>query len=311
MTLATTGAVTPSAVHAPRRRLLPERMTTLLLFLTPAVVMFSVFVMLPMLDAANYSFYKWNGYGVPSDFVGLLNFEYLTRNSVFQLSIINSVKIIAVSLLVQLPLALTLAIFIADSRISNTIFRMIFFVPFILAEVATGLIWSFVYDGDYGLVASFANALGLPPFYILADRDFAFYAIMVVIVWKYFGFHMIIYIAGLQGIPPQLIEAAIIDGASPSQVVRHIKIPQLRPAITVSVFFSVLGSLQLFDLIIPLTGGGPSNQTHTMVTFLYTFGLQRMNIGFGSAVGMVLFVFCTVFAFTYRRTVQSGQGETR
>lgn len=218
---------------------------------------------------------------------------------------------IAVSLLVQLPLALILAILIADKRFSNTLFRMIFFVPFILAEVATGLIWSFIFDGDYGVMAAVCSSLGIDPFYILASRDWAFVAIMAVIVWKFFGFHMIIYIAGLQGIPPSLIEAAIIDGATPWQVVRHIKIPLLKPAISVSVFSSVLGSLQLFDLIIPLTNGGPSNRTHTMVTFLNTFGLQRMNIGFGSAVGIVLFIFCTVFAFTYRNTVQRGRGDAR
>lgn len=279
--------------------------------MTPALLLFTVFVMLPMIDAAYYSVFKWNGYGEPTEFIGVKNFETLVSNRFFGVSIGNSLKVIGVSLLVQLPLALILAIFIAENKVSNTLFRMIFFVPFILAEVATGLIWSFIYDGDYGLVASICSLLGVDAFYILASRDWAFVAIMVVIVWKFFGFHMIIYIAGLQGIPPSLIEAATIDGASPGQIVRHIKIPLLKPAISVSVFFSVLGSLQLFDLIVPLTNGGPSNQTQTMVTFLYTFGLQRMNIGFGSAVGIVLFIFCTFFAFTYRNTVQRDNGDGR
>jgi len=306
--------VTLVAANAARRRfsvLISEKTTTLILFMTPALVLFTVFVMLPMIDAAQLSFFKWNGYGSPSENVGFNNFEYLASNKIFGISILNSLKVIAVSLLVQLPLALLLAILIAERKMSNTLFRMIFFVPFILAEVATGLIWSFIYDGDFGVVAAVCSFLGIDPFYILASRDWAFVAIMVVIVWKFFGFHMIIYIAGLQGIPPSLIEAATIDGAGPWQIVRHIKIPLLKPAISVSVFFSVLGSLQLFDLIIPLTNGGPSNQTHTMVTFLYTFGLQRMNVGFGSAVGIVLFIFCTVFAFTYRNTVQRDQGDRR
>jgi len=304
-------SIAASAARRPRLRPLSEKTTTLLLFMTPALVLFTVFVMLPMIDAAQYSFFKWNGYGDPTEIVGTKNFEYLASNRIFGISIWNSLKVIAVSLLVQLPLAMILAILIAENKLSNTLFRMIFFVPFILAEVATGLIWSFIYDGDYGVVAAVCSWLGTDPIYVLASRDWAFVAIMVVIVWKFFGFHMIIYIAGLQGIPPSLIEAATIDGATPTQIVRYIKIPMLKPAISVSVFFSVLGSLQLFDLIIPLTNGGPSNQTHTMVTFLYTFGLQRMNIGFGSAVGIVLFIFCTVFAFTYRNTVQRGQGDGR
>jgi raffinose/stachyose/melibiose transport system permease protein len=289
-----------------RRPLLRERAVTLALFLTPAILLFTVFVMLPMIDAAYYSLFKWSGYGAPRDLVGLRNFQLLAQNGVFQRSIGNSLWIIVVSLLVQLPLALVLALLIAERRRLNTLFRMIFFVPFILAEVATGLVWSYIYDGDVGLVGALARFLGRPPLYVLADRHLAFAAILVVIVWKYFGFHMIIYIAGLQGIPAEVVEAAVMDGATPLQLVRHVKVPMLRPALAVSAFFAVLGSLQLFDLIIPLTNGGPSNRTHTMVTFLYTFGLQRMSVGFGSAVGVTLFVFCTVFAFTYRRTVQRG-----
>jgi raffinose/stachyose/melibiose transport system permease protein len=295
----------------PFNRLWTEKNAALAIFLLPALVLFTVFVMLPMIDAIQFSTYKWGGYGPVEDFVGSRNFENILGNRIFWISVGNSLKVVGISLLVQLPLALVLAILIAERKPSNTVFRMIFFVPFILAEVAAGLIWSFTFDGDYGLVASITSSLGLSPFFILADRDFAFYAIMVVIVWKYFGFHMIIYIAGLQNIPGELIEAATIDGATPFQIVRYIKIPQLRPAITVSVFFSVIGALQLFDMIIPLTNGGPSNLTHTMVTFLYTFGLQRMNIGFGSAVGIILFLFCTIFAFTYRNTVQRGEGKTR
>jgi len=299
--------MTPDPRRARRRRpLLGERAVTVAVFLTPAVLLFTVFVMLPMIDAAYYSLFKWSGYGVPRDLVGLRNFQLLAQNATFQRSIGNSLWIIAVSLLVQLPLALLLALLIAERRRLNTLFRMVFFVPFILAEVATGLVWSYIYDGDVGLVAALARFLGRPPVYVLADRQLAFAAILVVIVWKYFGFHMIIYIAGLQGIPAEVVEAAIMDGATPLQVVRHVKVPMLRPALAVSAFFSVLGSLQLFDLIIPLTNGGPSNRTHTMVTFLYTFGLQRMSVGFGSAVGVALFVFCTAFAFTYRRTVQRG-----
>jgi raffinose/stachyose/melibiose transport system permease protein len=289
------------------RPLFTERAATLILFLAPAVLLFTTFVMLPMIDAAYYSLFKWSGYGRPRDFVGLANFRLLAQNGVFLRSIGNSLGIIAVSLLVQLPLALMLALLIAERRRLNTLFRMIFFVPFILAEVATGLVWSFLYDGDVGLVGALARLFELPPVYALADRHLALAAILVVIVWKYFGFHMIIFIAGLQGIPVEMIEAAVVSGATPLQVVRFVKLPMLRPALAVSVFFSVLGSLQLFDIIIPLTNGGPSNRTHTMVTFLYTFGLRRMNIGFGSAAGVTLFLFCTVFAFAYRRTVQRSE----
>ena len=126
-------------------------------------------------------------------------------------------------------------------------------------------------------------------------------AILVVIVWKYFGFHMVLYIAGLQQIDKSLYEAARIDGASAWQLFRLITVPLLGSTIRLSVFFAVLGSFQLFDLIMPLTKGGPSDSTQTMVTFLYSYGVTRMQIGFGSAVGVVLFVICVSFAFGYKR----------
>ena len=138
---------------------------------------------------------------------------------------------------------------------------------------------------------------------MLADPDLAMYAILVVVVWKYFGFHMILYIAGLQQIDRTLYEAARIDGATAWQIFRRITVPLLGSTIRLSVFFAILGSIQLFDLIMPLTKGGPSDSTQTMVTFLYNYGVTRMQIGFGSAVGVVLFVICVVFAFGYKRVL--------
>ncbi len=128
-------------------------------------------------------------------------------------------------------------------------------------------------------------------------------AILVVIIWKYFGFHMMLYIAGLQGVDKSLLEAAEIDGASAWQRFRFIILPLLGPMIRLSVFFSVVGALQLFDIIVPLTGGGPFETTNTMVSFLYYFGITRMRVGFGSAVGVVLFVVCVAFASGYKRWV--------
>jgi len=185
-------------------------------------------------------------------------------------------------------------------RGTNT-FRLIFFLPYILAEIAAGLIWRFVYDGDYGLLAKVFAMFGAAPPYLLAEPDYAIYAILVVVVWKYFGFHMILYIAGLQQIDRNLFEAARIDGASGWQVFTRITFPLLGPTIRLSVFFAIIGSIQLFDLIMPLTKGGPSDSTQTMVTYLYNYGVTRMEIGFGSAVGVVLFLICVIFAFGYKR----------
>lgn len=279
------------------------RLTALILFLPLSIFLFTLFVILPLGEAAFYSLFKWNGFGELNTYVGTGNYQRLFDHNVFGVSIWNTIKIILVSLAIQLPLGLVLALCIYEKSWANNVFRLIFFLPYILAEVVAGLIWSFVYDGDYGILAHFTTMLNMDSLYLLANKEWAFNAVLVVIVWKYFGFHMMIYIAGLQGVPKDLIEAAKIDGASRWQVIRFVKVPLIIPAIILSVFFSVLGALQTFDLIVPLTGGGPSNSSHTIVSYLYQFGITRMKIGFGSAVGVTLFIFCVIFAFTYKRTM--------
>ena len=145
------------------------------------------------------------------------------------------------------------------------------------------------------------DTFGFETPFILADKFWVIPAIMLVITWKYFGFHMMIFIAGLQSIPGEVIEAARLDGVKKWQIVRHIKLPMVRSAIVISVFFAITGALQLFDIIIPLTNGGPSHSSHTIVTFLYQFGILRMNLGFGGAVSVLLFIACVVVALAYRR----------
>ncbi len=279
------------------------RLTAVVLFLPPALILFTLFVVLPMGEAAFFSVFNWDGYGAPSRFIDIRNYEKLLGGRAFTTALINNGLIIAVSLLVQLPLALGLAIILAQKLRGAVLFRLIFFLPFVLAEVAAGLIWRFMYDGNYGLIAEVYSWFGAEAPHLLGDRVWAIYAILAVVVWKYFGFHLMIYIAGLQVIPRELYEAAHIDGANRWQVMRYVTIPSLAPTIRLSVFFAVIGALQLFDMVMAMTPqGGPGNSTLTMVSFLYLFGIGRMEIGFGSAAGVVLFIICVVFAFTYKRT---------
>ena len=274
---------------------------TLWLFLPPALMLFTLFVALPMGEAAWYSLYSWNGYGRPTQFVGLANFERLFANPAFKTALINNGWIILVSLAVQIPLALGMAVLLSEKLRGTNTFRLIFFLPYVLAEIAAGLIWRFVYDGEYGLLTKIFSWFGASAPHLLAEPDLAMYAILAVIVWKYFGFHMVLFIAGLQQIDRNLFEAAKIDGAGPWQVFRLITLPLLKPTVKLSVFFAILGSLQFFDMVMAMTKGGPFDSTQTMVSFLYNFGVTRMQIGFGSAVGVVVFVICVAFAFGYKR----------
>lgn len=290
----------PSVARRSKRQV-RGTLPVLILFLPPALLLFTIFVILPMGEAAWYSFYNWNGYGLPTQWVGWKNYELIFANGAFRQALINNGLIILVSLIIQVPLALWLATLVTHRIKGAVLFRLLFFLPYVLADVAAGLIWRFVYDGQFGLVAGIFNSLGMEAPFWLADKQAAFPAVLAVVVWKYFGFHMMLFVAGLQAIDKSVLEAADIDGATGWQKFFRVTLPLLGSTVRLSVFFAVVGSLQLFDMIMPLTGGGPSNSTQTMVTFLYSFGVMRMQVGFGSAVGVVLFVVCVTLAFGYKR----------
>ncbi|WIY53895.1 sugar ABC transporter permease [Devosia sp. YIM 151766] len=273
------------------------------LFLAPAVIVFTLFVVMPMGEAGWYSFFNWSGYGRPESFVGFGNFVEAFGTPAFKIAVINVCWLIAAAVFIQIPLGLGMALLLANKLGGAVFFRLVFFLPYVLAQVAAGLIFSFVYDGDYGLLRPIFELFGMAAPYPLAEPDKALFAILFVTVWKYFGFHMMLMIAGLQSIDKSLIEAATIDGASRWQVTRFIVVPLLSPVLKLCIFFAVLGALQYFDLIMPLTGGGPLDATQTLVTYLYTHGITRMRIGYGSAIGVVLFLACVVFAFTYKKWI--------
>ncbi|MBU1176241.1 MAG: sugar ABC transporter permease [Alphaproteobacteria bacterium] len=279
----------------------PKSLAAVAILVTPALVLFVIFVLWPLFNAFLFSFYKWNGYGPLEQLVGVDNYADVVDHRAFPLALRNTVIIAIASLLIQLPLALWVALALYQKAWFVSIFRTIFFLPYMLGEVAAGLIWKFVYDGNYGLLPVVGDALHTDMPFLLADRFWVIPAIILVIVWKYFGFHMMIYIAGLQSIPNEVIEAARLDGVSKWKIMWFVKIPMLRSSIVISVFFAIVGSLQLFDIILPLTGGGPGNASHTLVSFLYYFGILRMKIGFGGAMSVILFVLCVGVTIIYRR----------
>ena len=278
---------------------------TAIVFAAPALLLFTLFVVLPVIEAGSASVYNWNGLGPPraDKFVGWGNYQQLLDNKVFLRAIFNTGLLVAASLFIQLPLALAMAALLRGRRWGTVAFRMIFFLPFILAEIAAGLLFRFMFDGDVGLVSIVGEMFGAGPFHLLANKDLSIISILVAATWKYFGFHMMLYIAGMQAIDRSLYEAAAIDGATAWQQFRFVTVPGIASTIRLSVFFAILGCLQFFDLVVPLTGGGPLNGSHTLVSFLYYFGIGRMRVGFGDAVGVTLFVVCVTVAFSYKRWV--------
>lgn len=278
---------------------------TVIAFLLPSLALFLLFVVVPVVQAAHYSLYKWNGLGGLDDYIGFNNYERLFHDPIFLQAVKNNILIAILSILIQLPAAIALALLINRRLPGRAFFRTVFFLPYVLAPVVTGLIWSFIYNPSSGLIAGFLRqfAPGVTAPAYLADQRTVLYAIFVTICWQYFGFHLVLYIAGLQNIPDELVEAAHVDGASAWQTVRHVTLPLLGPTIRLSVFLSILGSLQYFDLIYIMSGGGPVNASETMATYQIHYGLQSFKLGYGSAVGVVMFGLCAIFALLYQRII--------
>jgi raffinose/stachyose/melibiose transport system permease protein len=278
---------------------------TIAALMIPALLVYVLFVLFPMLRAVWASLYAWNGLGPMEDVVGWDNFQRILSDNVFQMALRHNLVIIVLSLVFQLPFSLFVALLIRDNIPGRAMFRTIFFLPYVLSEVITGVVWTFIYRPQNGLMNQYLGWIipGYEPHALLADTTRVMYAIFVVISWKFFGFHMILYLAGLQNIPAELEDAARVDGATPFQVLRDITLPLLGPTVRVSVFFSVLGSLQFFDLIWIMTKGGPVNASNTMATYMYTYGFTRFQLGYGAAASLVIFTICFVFSIVYQRFV--------
>jgi raffinose/stachyose/melibiose transport system permease protein len=174
----------------------------------------------------------------------------------------------------------------------------------VLSEAITAVVWYQMLQPN-GFVDEIFISLGLGSqvHQWLASQSLVLYTLFVVITWKYIGFGIILLLAGLQGVPSELREVAALDGASSWQVTRHIVLPLLGPTIRIWIFLSVIGSLQLFDLVWIMTGGGPAEASNTMATYIYNFGIQKQQYGFASAVAVILFIICFAFALVYQRFV--------
>jgi len=277
---------------------------TVTLFLLPALTLFVLFVLVPVVQAAHYSLYKWNGLTDLTDFVGLKNYQTAFGSSIFKTAISNNVLIIVLSLTIQVPFSLFLAILLNRRFRGRGVFRVIFFLPYVLSEAVTGVVFTLLLQPTSLVNASMKQA-GLGGFIQdwLGDPNFVMITLFVIISWKYFGFHMILLLAGLKGIPRELEEAAMIDGAGRWQVFRFITLPLIGPTLRVSIFLSMIGSLQLFDMVWVMTAGGPLNASNTMAIAMFKSGFKNQQLGYGSAFAVVLFLFGLALALAYQRFV--------
>ncbi|MBD2892758.1 Diacetylchitobiose uptake system permease protein NgcF [Actinomadura sp. RB99] len=273
-------------------------------FLVPALLLFFLFVLIPIAVALYTSLFKWGGFGRPEDFVGLDNYRKLSGDPVFRGDLWRGLLIVVLSLVVQLPIALGTAVLLNQRMRGRAVYRAVFFAPYILSEVIAGVLFGIIFLPGSGLADELVS--GLPLVSGLAGKWFsdpgtALPTLFAVMTWKYFGFHMMIYLAGLQGVPAEVLEAAAIDGAGPWRRFRSVTLPLLAPTLRISVFLSVIGSIQLFDLVWVTTTGGPTNSTETMAVTMFQFGFKRYQMGYASAISVAMFLISMVFSLLYQR----------
>src|SRR3954447_10232410 len=211
------------------------------LFLVPALVLYVVFVLFPIVQAAHYSLFKWNGLTPLTDFIGLKNYQVAFSNGAFMTAVGNNLLIVVLSLAIQIPFSLGLAVLLNRRFPGRAVFRLIFFLPYVLSEAITGIVFSLLLQPD-ALVDSSLQTVGLGGLVQdwLGNTDIVMITLFVIISWKYFGFHMILLLAGLQGIPKEIEEAALIDGAGRWQAFRYVTLPLIGPTLRVSIFLSVI-----------------------------------------------------------------------
>ncbi|MBO0867959.1 MAG: sugar ABC transporter permease [Micromonosporaceae bacterium] len=275
----------------------------------PALLVFTLFVLVPIGFAVYYSLYRWHGYGWPTEFVGLDNYFGplgAFRDPIFRDGLRNNFIVLVGSLAVQGPLALGIALLLNRRFRGRAVFRLLVFVPYVLAEVTVGIMWQLILQPD-SAADSFLRSIGLGGLVTgwLANLNVVLWTMLFVLTWKYTGFALILFLAGLANIPDELTEAAAIDGASWWQIQRHVTIPLLGPTIRIWMFLSMIGSLQLFD--IPWVTSQASvrslGASNTMATYMVEEGFNQRLWSYGNTVAVILFVISFVAALLFQRFV--------
>ena len=280
----------------------------ILIFIFPALLIFFIAIILPIISSTYYSLLSWDGIGEAS-FVGFKNYIDLFVNNTdgFTMSVINSFILAVLSVTIQLSLALTLALILARGIKGESIFRTLYFIPVIISTVVIGQLWMKIYHPDYGMLNILLENIGLEKYAHawLADPKTALFAVFVPIIWQYIGYHMLLIYAGVKSVSPDIYEAAKIDGASEFKMATAITIPLIKPILQVCTVFAVTGSFKAFDLIYIITNGGPLHASEVPSTLMYSTIFDKYMYGYGSAMSTFIIVECLVFTLILRKMFQN------
>ncbi|SNS24320.1 carbohydrate ABC transporter permease [Antarctobacter heliothermus] len=276
------------------RRWNPQ-ITTPLLFLLPGVLFFLLYVIIPIGQSFNISFYKWDGLG-EAEWVGLRNYERLMQDRAFEVSLWNNMKWLVLYLL-AIPAGLFIALFLNQTVTGIRLYKSLFFFPFVISQVVVGLVFSWFYLPREGLLNAVITTFGMEPINVLGDPVLATYGVIAAGLWPQTAYCMILYLTGLNAVDPEQIEAGRLDGAKGWRMLWHIILPQLRPATFIAFVVTIIGALRSFDLISIMTNGGPFGSTRVLSFYMFEKALSEygFRMGYGSAIAVVLFLIMLVF----------------
>ena len=280
------------------------------LFLAPGILIFLLYVIFPIVQSVWISFYDWDGLG-EARWIGIQNYVDLLDDDSFYTSLKNNV-IWLVLYLLAIPAGLAIALFLNQTVTGIRLYKSLFFFPFVISQVVVGLIFSWFYAPDFGLLPKILGFITGTETAILAEERYATYGIIAAGLWPQIAYCMILYLTGLNNINPEQVEAARMDNAKGFAMLWHIIIPQLRPATFIALVVTVIGALRSFDLVSIMTAGGPFGSTRVLSYFMYEQSLSEYGVamGYGAAIAVVLFAIMLVFItmFIVRMLMQERHG---
>ena len=279
------------------------------MFLFPVLFFLAVYLLYPIIATFINSLHQWNGISAEKTFLGLANWIKLIRDSNFWKAALNNVKIMVLSLVIQMPIGILLATYLDAVGKKGNAFKAIWFLPMLMSSVAIGYLFRYALATNGGLITSISQLFGGGKVDLLGNQKTALYAVIGVICWQFIPFYIAYYMAGYSSLSTDVYEASILDGATRGQYVRHVALPLLVPTIRSAVILSLIGSLKYFDLVYVMTGGGPSNATELMATYMYKQSFVTFNMGYGSTIAAGMFILITLFASIVMR-LMNGRGDT-
>ncbi|MEC0090523.1 carbohydrate ABC transporter permease [Paenibacillus macquariensis] len=261
------------------------------LALLPALILFVVFVIVPIIWSAYYGFFEWKGIGA-TKFIGLDNYREILQDHIFWRALKNNMILIVSAIVGQVPIALILAIVLLKNSFFSRFVRSAVFMPMVLSTVVVGLIWGYIYNPQFGLVNTILEAVGLESWSRawLSDVKVNMFAITIPINWSNIGPYMIIFIAALQNISPEIDDAANIDGAQKGKKLFYVTLPMIWSTVVVTLVLCISGSLKAFDHVMVMTHGGPAQSTELLATYMYNNTFRVYRYGYGSAVSTIIMI---------------------